>query len=135
MARTPIHPGEHLAQELKGLSISAAELARQIDVPVNRVTEIINVQRAITADTALGSRSPTFSRAKRNSYSICRFSQNSELVPNQSCGKASQAHGPQAQQSQASRVIPRNSCEGAPVTNGQRRVHRAAISRLPPRSS
>jgi antitoxin HigA-1 len=38
---------------LKELSISAAELARQIDVPVNRVTGIINGQRAITADTAL----------------------------------------------------------------------------------
>jgi antitoxin HigA-1 len=53
MARTPIHPGEHLAEELKELRISAAELARQIDVPVNRVTSIINGQRAITADTAL----------------------------------------------------------------------------------
>ena len=46
MARTPIHPGEHLAEE-------SAELARQIDVPVNRITGIINGQRAITADTAL----------------------------------------------------------------------------------
>jgi addiction module HigA family antidote len=53
MARTPIHPGEHLAEELKELGISAAELARQIKVPVNRVTGIINGQRAITADTAL----------------------------------------------------------------------------------
>src|ERR1700724_1221417 len=53
MARTPIHPGEHLAQELKELGISAAELARQIDVPVNRVTGIINGQRSVTADTAL----------------------------------------------------------------------------------
>jgi antitoxin HigA-1 len=53
MARTAIHPGEHLAEELKELGISAAELARQIDVPVNRVTGIINGQRAITADTAL----------------------------------------------------------------------------------
>ena len=53
MARTPIHPGEHLAVELKELRISAAELAQQIDVPVNRVTCIINGQRAITADTAL----------------------------------------------------------------------------------
>ncbi|MGC2081070.1 MAG: HigA family addiction module antitoxin [Xanthobacteraceae bacterium] len=53
MARTPIHPGEHLAEELKELRISAAELARQVDVPVNRVTGIINGQRAITADTAL----------------------------------------------------------------------------------
>src|ERR1700738_439016 len=53
MERTPIHPGEHLAQELKELGISAAELARQIDVPVNRVTGIINGQRSVTADTAL----------------------------------------------------------------------------------
>jgi antitoxin HigA-1 len=53
MTRIPIHPGGHLAEELKELGISAAELARQIDVPVNRVTGIINGQRAITADTAL----------------------------------------------------------------------------------
>jgi addiction module HigA family antidote len=53
LARTPIHPGEHLAEELKELGISAAELARQIDVPVNRVTGIINGQRSVTADTAL----------------------------------------------------------------------------------
>ena len=53
MARTPIHPGEHLAEELKELGISAAELARQIDVPVNCVTGIINGQRSVTADTAL----------------------------------------------------------------------------------
>jgi addiction module HigA family antidote len=53
MARAAIHPGEHLAEELKELGISAAELARQIDVPVNRVTGILNGQRGITADTAL----------------------------------------------------------------------------------
>ena len=53
MARTPIHPGEHLAEELAELGLSAAELSRQIDVPVNRVTGIINGQRGITADTAL----------------------------------------------------------------------------------
>jgi antitoxin HigA-1 len=53
MPRTPIHPGEHLAEELRELGITAAELSRQIDVPVNRVTSIINGQRGITADTAL----------------------------------------------------------------------------------
>jgi addiction module HigA family antidote len=53
MACTPIHPGEHLAEELREIGISAAELARQIDVPVNRVTGIINGQRSVTADTAL----------------------------------------------------------------------------------
>lgn len=53
MTRTPVHPGEHLAEELRELDISAAELARQIDVPVNRVTAILNGQRGVTADTAL----------------------------------------------------------------------------------
>ena len=53
MARTPIHPGEHLAEELRELGMSAAGLSRQIEVPVNRITAIINGQRGIKADTAL----------------------------------------------------------------------------------
>jgi antitoxin HigA-1 len=50
---TVIHPGEHLAEELKALNMSAAELARKINVPTNRVTQILNGTRAITGDTAL----------------------------------------------------------------------------------
>jgi addiction module HigA family antidote len=50
---TAIHPGEHLTEELKELGMSAAELARKLDVPTNRITGILNGQRAITADTAL----------------------------------------------------------------------------------
>jgi addiction module HigA family antidote len=53
MAATAIHPGEHLAEELKTLEMSAAELARKIHVPTNRITQILNGQRAITGDTAL----------------------------------------------------------------------------------
>jgi antitoxin HigA-1 len=53
MTLTAIHPGEHLAEELKELAMSAAELARRLDVPTNRVTGILNGQRAITGDTAL----------------------------------------------------------------------------------
>lgn len=48
-----IHPGEHLAQELDALDMSAAELARKIRVPTNRVTQILNGTRSITGDTAL----------------------------------------------------------------------------------
>ena len=48
-----IHPGEHLAEELKELDVSAAALARQIRVPTNRITAILNRRRAITGDTAL----------------------------------------------------------------------------------
>ncbi len=51
--RTNIHPGEHLAAELEALHMSAAELARKLDVPTNRVTQILNGTRAITGDTAL----------------------------------------------------------------------------------
>ena len=53
MARTPIHPGEHLADQLEALSMSAAELGRHLAVPTNRITSILNGQRAITGDTAL----------------------------------------------------------------------------------
>ena len=53
MAITAIHPGEHLAEELEMLGMSAASLARQLGVPTNRITEILNGQRAITGDTAL----------------------------------------------------------------------------------
>jgi addiction module HigA family antidote len=47
------HPGRILAQHLNELGLSASDLARDIDVPVNRVTAIINGQRGVTADTAL----------------------------------------------------------------------------------
>jgi antitoxin HigA-1 len=53
MGRLAIHPGDQLAEELKALEMSAAELARQLKVPTNRVTGILNGQRAITGDTAL----------------------------------------------------------------------------------
>jgi antitoxin HigA-1 len=53
MAQTPIHPGEHLKEELNALNMSAAELARQLDVPTNRITAILNGRRGITGDTAL----------------------------------------------------------------------------------
>jgi len=53
MAVIAIHPGEHLAEELTELGMSAAELARKLSVPTNRITGILNAQRSITGDTAL----------------------------------------------------------------------------------
>src|SRR3984957_18783049 len=53
MAPIAIHPGEHLAEELDALDMSAAELARRLKVPTNRVTAILNGQRAVSGDTAL----------------------------------------------------------------------------------
>ena len=53
MARTAIHPGEHLAEQLEELGMSAAELSRRIKVPTNRITQIIGGRRSITGDTAL----------------------------------------------------------------------------------
>ena len=53
MGRSAIHPGEHLAEQLEALGMSAAALARQLKVPTNRITEILNGQRAVTGDTAL----------------------------------------------------------------------------------
>ena len=53
MVPVAIHPGEHLAEELRALGVSASELARRIKVPTNRVTGILNGLRGITGDTAL----------------------------------------------------------------------------------
>ena len=53
MARPAIHAGEILADELEELGISASELARSLHIPTNRITQILNGQRGITADTAL----------------------------------------------------------------------------------
>jgi len=53
VGRTAIHPGEHLAEQLSALDLSAAELGRQLQVPGNRISQIITGHRAITGDTAL----------------------------------------------------------------------------------
>ena len=53
MGRSAIHPGEHLPEQLEELGMSAAELARQLKVPTNRITEVRNGRRAVTGDTAL----------------------------------------------------------------------------------
>ena len=49
----PIHPGEILADELEFIGINAAELAKKIGVPKNRIYQIVSGERSVTADTAL----------------------------------------------------------------------------------
>ena len=53
MTRPAIHPGEILADELATLRVTPTALSRQLDVPANRITQIIHGQRGITGDTAL----------------------------------------------------------------------------------
>ena len=53
VGRDPIHPGETLRDDLDAPGMSAAELARRIGVPVNRIAQILNGRRAVTGDTAL----------------------------------------------------------------------------------
>ena len=53
MFRRVVHPGEILRDELMEMGITATEFARQIDVPPNRISQIISAKRCITADTAL----------------------------------------------------------------------------------
>ena len=53
MSKPPVHPGQYLADELKDIGVTPTELARQIDVPPNRLSEIIRGRRSITGDTAL----------------------------------------------------------------------------------
>jgi addiction module HigA family antidote len=53
MSREPIHPGDYIAETLEELDISAREFAIALDVPANRITDIIRGRRGVTADTAL----------------------------------------------------------------------------------
>jgi addiction module HigA family antidote len=53
MARIPIHPGEILEEEFAEIGLSAAQLARILGVPTNRITQILAGKRGIRADTAL----------------------------------------------------------------------------------
>ena len=53
MFRRAVHPGEILKDELDEFSVSPTALARSIDVPPNRVSQIIAGKRSITGDTAL----------------------------------------------------------------------------------
>lgn len=49
----PVHPGEILADELAELGLSSNKLAIALNVPANRISEIVAGKRAVTADTAL----------------------------------------------------------------------------------
>jgi len=50
----PIHPGEILREDLmRPLGITVSALARDIGVPANRISQIVNGKRAFSADTAL----------------------------------------------------------------------------------
>ncbi len=49
----PVHPGEMLQDELQTVSLSANALAKELDVPVNRIAAILRGQRRVTANTAL----------------------------------------------------------------------------------
>ena len=53
MARTPIHPGEILGDELEEIGLSAKKLADMIQVPPNRLYQLLAGRRSMTADTAL----------------------------------------------------------------------------------
>lgn len=76
MTSAPIHPGEILANELAELGLNANQLAQQIKVPPNRISEIIRGRRGITGDTALRlghwfQTSPEFWLNLQTSYDLC----------------------------------------------------------------
>ena len=53
MLKRAVHPGEILKDELEELGVSQTTFARQIDVPPNRISQIIAGKRSVTSDTAL----------------------------------------------------------------------------------
>ena len=106
MGRSAIHPGEHLAEQLEELGMSAAELGRRLGVPTNRVTAILNGRRAVTGDTALRlghffGNSPQFWLNLQAIYDLRMAEQKvgsairslPTLIPNRRRTAARQAHG------------------------------------------
>jgi antitoxin HigA-1 len=76
VARTPIHSGENLAEELEQLRVRPTVLPWQICVPANRISQIVNGKRAITGDTALRlahlfGRIPQFRTNLQARYDVC----------------------------------------------------------------
>ena len=53
MFKRAVHPGEVLRNELAEFGITPTAFARQIDVPPNRISQIITGKRSVTGDTAL----------------------------------------------------------------------------------
>jgi len=53
MLKRIVHPGQILKDELDEINVTPTQLARQIEVPANRMSQIINGKRSITGDTAL----------------------------------------------------------------------------------
>lgn len=82
MARTPIHPGEILGDELEEIGLTAKKLADTIEVPANRIYQILAAKRNITADTALRlgryfGMSPEFWMNLQSAYDLDRSRQTS----------------------------------------------------------
>ena len=78
----PIHPGEILREEMDELDLSANALAKELKVPTNRITAILNEQRSITGDTALRlakyfDTTPEFWMNLQTSYDVKRAMQES----------------------------------------------------------
>ena len=85
MSQTPIHPGEILGNELKKIGIAGTELARQLKVPENRITQIVAGKRSITADTALRlgkwfGTTPAFWLNLQNQYDLWKERDNPALA-------------------------------------------------------
>ena len=86
MARSATHPGEYLGEQLSALDLSASEVGRRLEVPANRISEILKAQRAITGDTALRlghffGNNPQFWLNLQTIYELCLAEQKSgELI-------------------------------------------------------
>jgi addiction module HigA family antidote len=100
MPRPPIHPGEILADELAELGITPTEFARQIRVPANRISQIVNGKRAITGDTALRlghwfGNEPQFWLNLQSTYDLrlaeAEFGADIAALPTRATGEAAQS--------------------------------------------
>jgi addiction module HigA family antidote len=83
----PIHPGTILREDLEDVGVSINQLGRELRVPVNRISAIVNGRRGITADTALRlaqyfGNSPQYCKAGGNSAGCAQLAQGTALPIN-----------------------------------------------------
>lgn len=88
MLKRAVHPGVVLKEELEEIGITRTEFARQINVPPNRISQIINGKRRITGDTALlfghwfGVEPQFWLNLQMNFDLVCADRKLADMVPN-----------------------------------------------------
>ena len=117
-----VHPGEILKDELEEFGVSQAAFARQIEVPPNRVSQIIAGKRSVTGGLGVAvralvrGRAPILAQSPKASLIWLRqnaeLGQKSRLYPRRSGNSGGEGGGQEASSASAANVTPRSYFDG-----------------------